>query len=160
MVRTIQGVGKLDKIARARAAVEVNQRAGLISDKKAAALDAQITDAARDAGILGLANTVATGSGNAGGAFKASDKFGNKDGKIEPIEIIEWLGTLDIKGKPVVVPEGSSGTGPAPTNVGIIVALLEEQALLNQVLVPQLQNVVMIMLQAIRVCKQDIDKAA
>ena len=118
MVKTIQGFGKLDKIARARAAVEVNQRAGLISDKKAAALDAQITDAARDAGILGLANTVATGSGNAGGAFKASDKFGNNNGEIEPIEIIEWLGTLDIKGKPVVVPEGSSGTGPAPTNGG------------------------------------------
>ena len=118
MVRTVQTIGKLTNISKARAAVEVNQQAGLISDKKATELDAKIAAAARDAGILDQANTFATGSARAGDALGKADRFGNgnNDGTSTPTEIVELLGGLSFADKTKIT--GSSGTGPAPTAGG------------------------------------------
>lgn len=118
MVRTVQTIGKLTNISKARAAVEVNEQAGLISDKKAAELNAKITAAAKDAGILDQANTFATGSGRAGGALSKADRFGNGDGDgiSTPTEIVELLGGLNFPDKTEIT--GSSGTGSAPTTGG------------------------------------------
>ena len=118
MVKTVQTIGKLTNISKARAAVEVNEQAGLISAEKAAELNAKISGAAREAGILDEANTFATGSGRAGGAFSKADRFGNgnNDGKSTPTEIVELLGSLPFSDKTEIT--GSSGTGSAPTTGG------------------------------------------
>ena len=116
MVRVATSIGKLTNISKARAAVELNQKAGLINEKEAAALDAKINAAAEAAGLLEESNALASGSGRRQGVETRADKFGNKDGKTTDIELIKYLESLNIKDKPVVVPEGSSDT--APTNGG------------------------------------------
>ena len=112
MVKLATSIGKLTNISKARAAVEINQQAGLISAEEAAALDAKINAAAEAAGVLDISNSIASGSGRREGFGNLADEFGNNDGKTTPTELIEYLGSLNIKDKPVVVPEGSSGTGP------------------------------------------------
>ena len=99
-VQMAQGVSKLTNISKARAAVELNERAGLITEAEAKALEKKINDAASDAGILKAANAVAPGSMNRYAGERRADKFGDpnrpgyNDGKFDPKELAAWLKTV------------------------------------------------------------------
>lgn len=96
-VQMAQGVSKLTNISKARAAVELNQKAGFLTEAEADALDQKINDAARDAGILKAANSLAPGSMRRSAGERRADKFGNKDGETSQEELANWLKSLGVE---------------------------------------------------------------
>ena len=121
-IQMAQGVSKLTNISQARAAVELNKRAELITE--AEALNKKINDAARDAGILKAADAVAPGSMNRRAGERRADKFGDpnrpgyNDGKFDPKELAAWLKTVGAStgDKTVVEPTSTSSSGTTVTS--------------------------------------------
>lgn len=120
-VQIVTSVSKLTNISKARAAVELNQKAGLITEAEADALDAKINSAANNAGLLDAANKFAPGSMRRSAGERRADKFGNKDGETSQEELKAWMESVGVSTgeETVVEPEAttsSSGpTAPAST---------------------------------------------
>ena len=111
-VQIATGISKLTNISKARAAVELNQKAGLITEAEADALDAKINAAASSAGILDAANKFAPGSMRRSAGERRADKFGNKDGETSQEELKAWMESVGVStGDETVVEPESTGTG-------------------------------------------------
>jgi len=112
-VQMATGISKLTNISKARAAVELNQKAGLITEAEADALDAKINAAASSAGILDAANKFAPGSMRRSAGERRADKFGNKDGETSQEELKAWMESVGVSTSDdsVVTPE-STTEGP------------------------------------------------
>ena len=111
-VQIVTSISKLTNISKARAAVELNQKAGLITEAEADALDAKINSAANNAGLLDAANKFAPGSMRRSAGERRADKFGNKDGKTSQEELKAWMESVGVStGDETVVEPESTGTG-------------------------------------------------
>ena len=114
-VQIVTSVSKLTNISKARAAVELNQKAGLITEAEADALDAKINSAANNAGLLDAANKFAPGSMRRSAGERRADKFGNKDGETSQEELKAWMESVGVSTgeETVVEPEATtSSSGP------------------------------------------------
>lgn len=119
-VQMMTGVSKLTNISKARAAVELNERAGLITEAEADALDAKINSAANNAGLLDAANKFAPGSMRRSAGERRADKFGDpnrpgyNDGVFEEKELKAWMESVGVStgDETVVEPESTSSSSP------------------------------------------------
>ncbi len=119
-VQMMTGVSKLTNISKARAAVELNERAGLITESEAKALEKKIRDAARNAGILDAADALAPGSARRSAGERRADKFGDpnrpgyNDGVFEEKELKAWMESVGVStgDETVVEPESTSSSSP------------------------------------------------
>ena len=132
IVQMAQNVSKLTNISKARAAVELNQKAGLITEAEADALDAKINAAARNAGILKVADQLAPGIARRSAGERRADKFGDpnrpgyNDGVFDEKELKDWMKSVGVSTgeETVVEPEATtSSSGPtAPASTTSVVS--------------------------------------